>query len=231
MAQLSHGRELLGTPAELLGAVRDPWAVGAAARAAGAQAPETRSVDDLPGPPGASRRVAAKAAARRRRARRTPVDGRPAAHHRDPSAPRPRAVVLRGGDRRWAARDGARASPSSCVAPPGFHWTGNVTPPRLPECRAGRARRPTAGGVRRGRCALRCARGIRSRRDLGRAPRLGARGQPAAAGRARAVRARQLRGPRAGCAWSRPACSRLAAGDEVCEGEARAVRPARPSGA
>src|SRR5205085_5141531 len=45
---LSDGRELLGTPPELLAAVRDPWAIGAAARAAGARAPESRSVDDLP---------------------------------------------------------------------------------------------------------------------------------------------------------------------------------------
>src|SRR5690349_16384831 len=53
VAQLSQGRELLGTPAEVLDAVRDPWSVGAAARAAGANAPETRSVDDLPGHGGA----------------------------------------------------------------------------------------------------------------------------------------------------------------------------------
>ena len=42
VARLAEGRELLGTPPELLAAVRDPWAVGAAARAAGARAPETR---------------------------------------------------------------------------------------------------------------------------------------------------------------------------------------------
>jgi predicted ATP-grasp superfamily ATP-dependent carboligase len=41
--QLAYGRELLGTPAELLAAVRDPWEVGSAARAAGARAPETRA--------------------------------------------------------------------------------------------------------------------------------------------------------------------------------------------
>jgi uncharacterized protein len=43
VARLAQGRELLGTPAELLGAVRDPWAVAAAAAAAGARAPETRA--------------------------------------------------------------------------------------------------------------------------------------------------------------------------------------------
>ncbi len=42
VARLAAGRELLGTPPELLAAVRDPWAVAAAARAAGARAPETR---------------------------------------------------------------------------------------------------------------------------------------------------------------------------------------------
>ena len=41
VARLADGRELLGTPAGLLTLARDPWAVGAAARAAGARAPET----------------------------------------------------------------------------------------------------------------------------------------------------------------------------------------------
>jgi uncharacterized protein len=47
VARLAVGRELLGTAPELLALVRDPRAVGAAARAAGARAPETR----LPGEP------------------------------------------------------------------------------------------------------------------------------------------------------------------------------------
>ena len=46
--ELAGGRELLGTPAELLEAVRDPWALGAAAQAAGARAPETRAPGDVP---------------------------------------------------------------------------------------------------------------------------------------------------------------------------------------
>jgi uncharacterized protein len=41
VARLAEGRELLGTPAERLPAVRDPWAVAAAAAAAGARAPVT----------------------------------------------------------------------------------------------------------------------------------------------------------------------------------------------
>jgi uncharacterized protein len=52
VSRLGDGRELLGTPAELLPAARDPWAVGDAARAAGASAPETRAVDELPARPG-----------------------------------------------------------------------------------------------------------------------------------------------------------------------------------
>jgi predicted ATP-grasp superfamily ATP-dependent carboligase len=48
VARLARGRELLGTPPELLAAVRDPWAVGEAARAAGARAPESRSIDQVP---------------------------------------------------------------------------------------------------------------------------------------------------------------------------------------
>ena len=46
--ELADGRELLGTPPELLEAVRDPWEVGAAARAAGARAPETRAPGEPP---------------------------------------------------------------------------------------------------------------------------------------------------------------------------------------
>jgi uncharacterized protein len=47
VARLAGGRELLGTPAERLDAARDPWAVGAAAVAAGARAPETRGPAEI----------------------------------------------------------------------------------------------------------------------------------------------------------------------------------------
>jgi uncharacterized protein len=136
--QLGQGRELLGTPAELLAAVRDPWAVGAAARAAGARAPEIRSVHELSETAGAGR------------------DGR------DPDIwlRKPQRGGGGRGVRRWA---GGRLRPTeilqrrvhglSCSAvaigdgrraavlglteqlhrPPGFQWTGNVAPPRLPE--------------------------------------------------------------------------------------------------
>ena len=113
--------------------------------------------------------------------------------------------------------------------PPGFGWMGNVTPPRLPDGGARRARRSAARGVRRGRGAVRGARSVRRRRRLGRPPRVGARGQPATAGLARAVRPRMLRGARTRGARHGPPDRRHAPGDAVCEGEARAVRrPRRP---
>jgi uncharacterized protein len=42
VSRLACGRELLGTAPEQLADARDPWAVGAAARAAGARFPDTR---------------------------------------------------------------------------------------------------------------------------------------------------------------------------------------------
>ncbi|HET7048475.1 MAG TPA: ATP-grasp domain-containing protein [Solirubrobacteraceae bacterium] len=128
VAQLSQGRELLGTPAELLDAVRDPWAVAAVARAAGAQAPETRSIDELPV-------GAAESNGWLRKPRRS-GGGR--------------------GVRRWmggrlrtgeilqrhvgglscsavAIADGRRATVLGITEQlhHGFRWTGNLTPPRL----------------------------------------------------------------------------------------------------
>ena len=118
VARLADGRELLGTPAELLAAVRDPWAVGAAARAAGARAPETRSVDELP----TSRRsparaaLAAQAARRRRRARRAPLDGRPAARRRRSCSAASTGCRARRSRSATAAAPPCSASPSSCTA-------------------------------------------------------------------------------------------------------------------
>ena len=117
VARLADGRELLGTPPELLAAVRDPWAVGAAARAAGARAPETRpAMRDVRRRRGRPRGVAAQAAAGRRRARRTTVGGRPAgADARSSSAG---STDCRA--RRWRSATGVAppcsASPSSCIA-------------------------------------------------------------------------------------------------------------------
>jgi uncharacterized protein len=134
--QLARGRELLGTPPELLAAVRDPWAVGAAARAAGARAPETRTVDELPGAAG----------------------GVGSAPNGGGWLRKPRHGGGGRGVRRWAG--GAlrpteilqrRIAGLSCSAAAigdgrravmvglteqlhqlgGFQWTGNVAPPRL----------------------------------------------------------------------------------------------------
>lgn len=133
VARLADGRELLGTAPELLASVRDPRAVGAAARAAGARAPETWSVDAL--------------------------GMQPSAVARGPWLRKPLRSGGGRGVRRWT---GGRLRPMeilqryvaglSCSATaigdghrgvvlglteqlhrrPGFGWVGNVAPPRLP---------------------------------------------------------------------------------------------------
>jgi uncharacterized protein len=133
--RLGHGRELLGTPAEALAAVRDPWAVGAAARAAGACAPETRSVDDLPrtaggGPePGGWLRKPRRGGGGRGVRRWAGGGLRPSEilqrHVRGLSCS---AVAI--GDGRRAAVLGLT---EQLHRRPGFQWTGNTAPPRLPE--------------------------------------------------------------------------------------------------
>ncbi len=132
--RLADGRELLGTPPELLAAVRDPWAIGAAARAAGARAPETRSVADVPRLAGGGRapdgwlrkpRLGGGGRGVRRwaggRLRSTEilqrrVDGLSCS-----------AVAI--GDGRRAVLLGLT---EQLHRPPGVQWTGNLTPPRLP---------------------------------------------------------------------------------------------------
>ncbi len=131
VGQLSRGRELLGTPAELLAAVRDPWAVGAAARAAGARAPEIRAPGALPptaGDPGWLRK---------------PRSGGGGRGVRQWSGGRLRASDIlqrrvRGlscsavaiGDGRGAAVLGLT---EQLHRSPGYQWAGNVAPPRLPD--------------------------------------------------------------------------------------------------
>jgi predicted ATP-grasp superfamily ATP-dependent carboligase len=136
--QLCQERALLGTPPDLLAAVRDPWAIGAAARAAGARAPETRPIDELPDTAGAGRR----------------------AREPDEWLRKPRHGGGGRGVRRWmggrlrpteilqrripglscsavAIGDGRRATVLGVTEQlhgrRGFQWIGNVTPPRLPE--------------------------------------------------------------------------------------------------
>lgn len=129
---LARGRELLGTPPERLAAVRDPWAVAAAARAAGARAPETRATGDLGGlAPGSGPWL---------RKPRLGGGGR--------GVRRWRGGSLRGSEvlQRYvgglscsavAIGDGHRAAVLGLTEQlhraPGFQWIGNVTPPRLPE--------------------------------------------------------------------------------------------------
>ena len=160
VARLADGRELLGTPPELLAAVRDPWAVGAAARAAGARAPETRSVTIPP--------QASTTGADWLRKPRLGGGGRGVRRWAGGRL-RPREILQRrvGGlsCSAVAIGDGRRAALLGLTEQlhrrPGVQWTGNLTPPRLPELGAGRAGRAAARGLRRGGGALRRARSIR----------------------------------------------------------------------
>jgi uncharacterized protein len=129
--QLSEGRELLGTPPELLAAVRDPWKLGAAARAAGAYAPETRSADDLPRGRDFGMWLRKPLRGGGGRGVRGWIGGRL----------RPTEILQRRvyglscsavaiGDGRRAALLGIT---EQLHRPSRFQWTGNVIPPRLPE--------------------------------------------------------------------------------------------------
>jgi uncharacterized protein len=131
VARLADGRELLGTPPELLAAARDPWAVGGAARAAGARAPETRAAEHPPAPaPGGAgwlrkpQRGGGGRGVRRWRGGRLRCTEILQRHVPGLSCS---AVAI---------ADGRRAVVLGLTEqlhrPPGFQWTGNVAPPRLP---------------------------------------------------------------------------------------------------
>lgn len=131
VGRLARGRELLGTPAELLSAVRDPSEVAAAARAAGARAPETRSVDELPGagPAGGAWLRKPRLGGGGRGVRRW-AGGRlrpTEILQRHVSGMSCSAVAI--GDGRRAAIVGLTEQLHLLGA---FRWTGNVAPPRLP---------------------------------------------------------------------------------------------------
>jgi uncharacterized protein len=131
VSRLARGRELLGTPPELLPAVRDPRAVGTAARAAGARAPEIRSGDETPsdrrrgvwlrkpmrggGGRGVRRWAGGRLAPSEILQRR--VDGLSCS-----------AVAIAGG-----RRVAVLGLTEQLHRRPGFGWMGNVTPPRLPD--------------------------------------------------------------------------------------------------
>jgi uncharacterized protein len=127
--RLAAGRELLGTPADRLGALRDPWTLAAAVRDAGARMPETRR----------------------------PVDRPPVADGTG-WLRKPRAGGGGRGIRRWAGgrlrgseilqrridglscsavavADGRRATLlqiTEQLHDTGYRWAGNAVPPRLP---------------------------------------------------------------------------------------------------
>ncbi len=127
--RLSEQRELLGTPPEFLAAVRDPWAVGAAARAAGARAPETRSVDWLPEQSEAWLRKPRRGGGGR--GVRRWAGGR----LRPTEILQRRVRGLSGSA--VAIGDGGGAAVLGITEqlhrPRSFQWTGNVAPPRLSE--------------------------------------------------------------------------------------------------
>jgi predicted ATP-grasp superfamily ATP-dependent carboligase len=125
--RLAGGRELLGTPPELLPDLRDPWAVGAAARSVGARAPETRVAGQSAG--GAWLRKP-----------RHSGGGRGVRPWRGGSL-RPTEVLQRRidgmscsavaiGDGRAAVLLGLT---EQLQLGRSFQWMGNVAPPRLPE--------------------------------------------------------------------------------------------------
>ena len=131
VSRLAEGRELLGTPPALLAAVRDPWAVGAAARAAGARAPETRPVAELPGATGRGAWLRKPLQSGGGRGVRRWAGGRLA----------PTEILQRRVDglscSAVAIADGRRAAVLGLTEQlhrrPGFGWLGNATPPRLPD--------------------------------------------------------------------------------------------------
>jgi predicted ATP-grasp superfamily ATP-dependent carboligase len=127
--RMADGRELLGTPPELLAAVRDPWELGVAARAAGARAPETRCAGELPpAEPGSWLRKPRQGGGGRG------VRGWAG------GALRPTEIVqrrVRGlSCSAVAVGDGGRAVVLGLTEQlhraPGYQWTGNAAPPRLP---------------------------------------------------------------------------------------------------
>jgi predicted ATP-grasp superfamily ATP-dependent carboligase len=124
--RLADGRELLGTPPERLTEVRDPWAVGAAARSAGARAPETRSAVSSAG--GVWLRKPRRGGGGRGVRRWTAGALRPTEIlQRHVSGLSCSAVAI--GDGRRAVVLGLT---EQLHRPRGFGWMGNVFPPRLP---------------------------------------------------------------------------------------------------
>jgi uncharacterized protein len=124
--RLADGRELLGTAPERLADVRDPWSVGAAARAAGARFPDTRAGATSDG--GAWLRKPRRGGGGRGVRRWTG------------GALRPSEILQRHvpglSCSAVAIGDGSRATVLGLTEQlhrsPGFGWMGNLVGPRLP---------------------------------------------------------------------------------------------------
>lgn len=124
--RLAVGRELLGTAPERLVDVRDPWAVGATARSAGARAPETRSAVSDAG--GAWLRKPRRGGGGRG-IRRWTGGALRATEILQRHVPGLSCSAVAVGDGRRAVVLGLT---EQLHRPRGFGWMGNVVPPRLP---------------------------------------------------------------------------------------------------
>jgi predicted ATP-grasp superfamily ATP-dependent carboligase len=128
--RLAAGRELLGTPPELLAAVRDPWAVAGAARGSGARFPETRSADRSENVAGAHGWLRKPRRGGGGRGVRRWAGGRLRAgeilQRRIHGLPCSAVAIA---DGRGAVVLGIT---EQLLRPRSFQWTGNVSPPRLP---------------------------------------------------------------------------------------------------
>jgi predicted ATP-grasp superfamily ATP-dependent carboligase len=127
--RLAAGRELLGTPPELLTAVRDPWRLAAAAREARARVPETRHPANRPAESGSASWLRKPRAGGGGRGIRSWAGGRL----------RSTEILQRRIDglscSAVAIADGRRAAVVGVTEQlhrPDFAWQGNVSPPRLP---------------------------------------------------------------------------------------------------
>jgi uncharacterized protein len=131
VARLGRGREILGVAPELLGAVRDPWEVAAAARAAGARAPQTCSPGEIPGTRGSGMWLRKPRLGGGGRGVRAWAGGRV----------RPTEIVQARVDGLSCSAVAIGNGRSATVLgvteqlhrPSSFQWMGNTTPPRLPD--------------------------------------------------------------------------------------------------
>jgi predicted ATP-grasp superfamily ATP-dependent carboligase len=131
VARIGAGRELLGTPAELLAAVRDPWALAAAVRVAGARVPETRRAADPPPATGDGAWLRKPLAGGGGRGVRRWAGGRLCGTEilqRRATGLSCSAVAIADG------RGATMLGVTEQLHRAGYLWTGNVSPPRLPAC-------------------------------------------------------------------------------------------------